>query len=218
MTSVQTAISLRVVDLYHGDHVSNFAQAKTGGVCGIVHKASQGAAFTDSMYAVRRKQAVAAGLLWGAYHFMTAADAELQAANFLHAADPDGQTLMALDFEPGSGRDNTPSLKLLREMLLLLEVKLKRKTVIYSGSLLKQTLGATRDDYLASHRLWLCEYAPEWKLEPLTAWQKPWLWQYTDGTAGPFPRSVAGIPGASKCLDCNHYDGTPAQLAAEWAS
>jgi GH25 family lysozyme M1 (1,4-beta-N-acetylmuramidase) len=213
-----TAINLAVVDLYHGDLVSDFAKAKIAGVHGVIHKASQGASITDSMYPLRRKRAITAGMLWGAYHFMTAAPAELQVAAFLHAADPDDRTLMALDFEPGANSKATPNLALLREMLLLIEGKLKRKAVIYSGSLLKETMGASHDDYLASHRLWLCEYADRWKLAPLVSWEKPWLWQYTDGRSGPFPRTVDGIPGASKCLDCNHYDGTPAQLAAEWAA
>lgn len=208
-------INLRVVDIYHGDIVTDLAVAKIAGICGVIHKASQGAATEDSMYPIRRKRVLAAGMLWGAYHFLTNEPAEQQADRFLKAATPDAQTLMALDFEPSK---MSPTLPILRSMCQILEATLGRKVVIYSGSLLKEALGAAPDAYLGSHRLWLCEYASEWKLAPLTAWQKPWLWQYSGDGLGPEPHSVKGIPGSRGSVDCNHYDGTPAQLAAEWAA
>lgn len=216
----------RVVDLFHGDNVTNFEAAAAAGVWGIIHKASQGAATNpfSTLYARRRQFARAAGLLWGAYHYMTAAPVEQQVANFLNTAMVDKDTLVALDFEPGRTHSTTPSLDQARAFLAQIFDKLGRHAVLYSGSLLKETLGKSKDEFFAAHRLWLCEYAPAWRLEPLVNWPRPWLWQYTDGSpdavklgALPAPK-VPGIPGSIGQLDCNYYDGTREQLVSEWAA
>lgn len=212
-------IAPHVVDLYHGDIVSDFGQARRAGLYGIIHKASEGARFHDTMHGLRRPRAHDASLLWGSYHWLTADPVEAQVEFFLKWAKPDDKTLIAVDYEKAVPPHVTPNIDLLWSFLTQLEGKLGRKAVIYSGSLLKETLGAKTDPFISAHRLWLCHYAPRWKMKPLAAWDKPWLWQYYDGsTRTPYPKTVAGIPGASGKIDCNHYDGTPAQLAAEWAA
>lgn len=92
-------VNLRVVDLYQGDTVSDFDKAARAGVWGIIHKASTGATGWDRKYAERRQKAVAAGLLWGAYHWGTGIDVKRQVDNFLKRAAPDSNTLVALDYE-----------------------------------------------------------------------------------------------------------------------
>ena len=49
--------------------MSSFETVKAAGIAGIIHKATQGLSFQDPTYHDRRTQALAAGLLWGAYHF-----------------------------------------------------------------------------------------------------------------------------------------------------
>jgi lysozyme len=215
-------INPRVVDLYHGDRVTDFAATRAAGVVGIIHKAQQGASDDgrDPLYPIRRQRALAAGLLWGAYHFMTDDDPEQQAAAFLASVFPDRAidkaTLLAVDYEPYGGR--TPSLDQLRAILHAIEARAGRKAVIYSGSLIKETLGAAADDYLAAHRLWLAEYAEQWTTAPLTAWPRPWLWQYTGDGIGPTPHSVAGIQGAGGHVDLNCYEGSDDELIKEWSA
>lgn len=206
------AINLRVVDLYHGDEVTDWAAAKASGIIGIIHKSSQGGTSVDndSTYASRRAAATAAGFLWGCYHFMTNAPADQQAAAFLKAADPDPNTLVAVDFEPNG--DASPTLTILRQLLQILEGHLGRKCVIYSGSLLKETLGGAHDTFLGSHRLWLPEYAATWKLAPLIMWAAPWLWQFSENG------HVPGIPGSQGGVDCSSFDGTNAELTAQWCA
>jgi GH25 family lysozyme M1 (1,4-beta-N-acetylmuramidase) len=210
-----------VIDIYHGDKVTDFGAVKNAGILGIIHKAHQGGASTgsDPAYAIRRKLARAQGLLWGAYHFMTSADVSDQTFWFLRSAfpdtfgEPDDETLIALDYEPFAR--STPSLTQLRDMCHRIEDKCHRKAVIYSGSLLKETLGPNPDPYLMLHRLWLAEYATIYTLRPMTAWQQPWLWQYSGDGAGPGPHGVDGIAGH---VDLNRYAGDAVQLAKEWAS
>ena len=205
------AINLRVVDLYQGDRVASFQKAADFGIWGIIHKATTGATGKDEKYSQRRSPAREAGLLWGAYHWGTDADVAKQVDNFLTRANPDDQTLVALDYE-----DIRMTLGQAREFMALVAEKLGRKPVLYSGHLIKEKLGNKTDAFFGSHRLWLAHYDPNPRVQK--SWKKSWLWQYADRKAGLKPNEVPGLPGDSKGnLDCDSYDGTRAQLKAEWA-
>lgn len=209
------SINLNVVDLYHLDTVTSFSDAAAAGIWGIIHKATTGATGQDSAYASRRQPALDAGLLWGAYHFGTNANVAQQVQNFLTTAQPDAQTLVALDFEEDQGDQMT--LTQAREFLELIEQKLGRKAVLYSGSQIKDALGSTNDTFFGSHRLWL----PDYNADPVVqaSWSTYWLWQYADATDGLEPNQVNGITGDSDGnIDCNSYPGSQQQLATEWAS
>ena len=204
-----------VVDIYHRNRVESFATARNAGVHGIIHKASTGATGRDEAYADRRQKAIDAGMLWGAYHWGTSRPINQQVENFLAASKPDDRTLVALDFEDDPG--NQMTLAGAREFLALIEQKLGRKAVLYSANTIKGALGNTVDPFFGSHRLWLAQYGPTPRVQ--ASWSTYWLWQYTDGTAGPGPRSAPGLPGNHLGnLDCNHYKDSPEQLSAEWAS
>jgi lysozyme len=58
-----------IIDIFHGEATDLAKVQKQDGIIAIIHKATQGAHFTDSSYNARKKQAKALGLLWGAYHF-----------------------------------------------------------------------------------------------------------------------------------------------------
>jgi lysozyme len=204
-----------VVDIYHGDRVDSFTTARNAGVLGIIHKATTGGTGSDDAYARRRQQALDAGMLWGAYHWGTAAPIDRQVDNFLNHAEPDATTLVALDFERDVG--NQMTLQGARDFLAEIQSRLGRRAVLYSGSTIKGALGHTADPFFGAHRLWLAQYGPNAVVQP--SWEGYWLWQYTDGTAGPGPRQAPGIPGNARGdLDCNRFHGTADQLAAEWAS
>jgi GH25 family lysozyme M1 (1,4-beta-N-acetylmuramidase) len=206
---------VRVVDLYHGDRVSSFAKIAAAGVWGIIHKATTGATGKDEKYSGRRPRTLAAGLLWGAYHWGTNADVQKQIDNFLTAADPDEQTLVALDFEDTPG--NQMTLAQARDFLEGVADKLGRKPVLYSGHRIKDGLGTAVDPFFGMHRLWLAHYNETPVVQ--ASWQVYWIWQYTDSTTGLAPNTVPGIPGDDNGnLDCNMYDRTQAALAADWAS
>ncbi len=204
-----------VVDIYHGDGVVSFNEAYAAGLRGVIHKATTGASGADDAYARRRPLATRAGLLWGAYHWGTAAPVNDQVDNFLRVADPDSNTLVALDFERTAGDQMT--IEGAREFLGLISQKLGRNAVLYSGNVVKSDLGLKRDAFFAGHRLWLAQYGPE----PITqrTWSSYWLWQYTDGNVGPGRKTVPGIPGnRQNFLDCDHFPGTVEELRAQWAS
>lgn len=202
-----------VVDLYHGDGVTSFAEARASGLLGVIHKASTGETGRDDAYQARRASVGQAGLLWGAYHWGTAAPVDQQVQNFLTCAAPDSNTLVALDFEQTPGNQMTVAAA--RAFLEQVFAKLGRRPVIYGGDRLKTELGASPDPFFGAHRLWLADYAAAPSLPP--SWSKFFLWQYTDGAAGPGRKTVPGIPGnRGGRLDCDFFDGTSADLGAQW--
>lgn len=194
-----------VIDIYHGNVVHDFAALKAAGIVGVIHKASQGANSADPMYAARRKLATDAGLLWGAYCFNTGEQTTDQIAQFFSHAEPDANTLMALDFE-----DNPHSQMTLGQAEVFLQIadqRLGRKLVLYSGNRIKDLLGVRINTLFGSHRLWLPQYGP--KAVPQASWPAAWLWQYSE---------TGRLPGTDGAIDLNAYAGTADQLKAEWAS
>lgn len=205
-----------VIDLYHGNEVSSFAAARASGILGVIHKATTGGTGRDDLYDERRKAAEAAGLLWGAYHWGTGADPKKQVENFLTRARPGDRTLVALDYELTPS--NQMSIEQVREFLELIEAKLGRKAVIYSGHTLKEALKSRVDPFFGSHRLWLAQYGPAPSVQ--ASWTSYWLWQFTEGKASdPRRCKVPGIPGNHRGeVDCNHYAKPADKLDEEWAS
>lgn len=199
-----------VIDIYHGNAVDSFAEARAAGVLGIIHKATTGQTGKDKAYTDRRREAEAAGLLWGAYHWGTNAPVAAQVDNFLLKAQPDDNTLVALDYELDAKFQM--SFDQAREFLERIHEKLGRRAVLYSGHLIKEKLGNRADPFWGAHRLWLAEYNPTATVQK--SWPSYWLWQYAEKKS-----TVPGIPGnVAGAIDYNHFNGSADQLRAEWAS
>lgn len=212
-------INLKVLDMSHHNagpsgKAIDFAAIAAIGIRGIIHKATQGVGNVDKEYARRRQAATAAGLLWGAYHFADGSRAAAQVAHFLKNAAPDDETLLALDFEPNGG--NTMSLAGARDFLRAIEDATGRKAVLYSGSLIKETLGSKRDAYLGAHRLWLAQYSDAPRVP--SAWSAPWLHQFSGDGSNSHGIRVPGVDAAQAGkLDMNTFPGTDDELAAQWS-
>lgn len=200
-----------VIDIYHGDNVVDFAAVRASGIIGVIHKASQGAGIVDLSYVRRRAMARAAGLLWGAYHFMSLEDGSAQADHFLSVADADDSTLVALDWENVGRRE--PSATQARAFLETIQDKLGRKAKIYSGNVAKEQIKGT-DEFFGAHDLWLCQYGPKWVVQ--ASWKAPWLWQNNGDNYGPGPHRIPGISGLCD-NNCLVDPMTQEQLIATWA-
>jgi lysozyme len=202
-----------VVDLSHNNPGANFDQARTDGILGVIHKASQGSGFVDPAYAPRRKAAQKAGLLWGAYHFGTAADPAAQAQAFLKAATPTPKDLVVLDFElnPASP-GNSMNLAQARTFIGIVREATGVAPGLYGGSTLRERLGTDIDPVLGACWLWWAQYGNAPAIPP--NWPTWTLWQYTDGHHGNGPFAVAGI---GPC-DRDKYQGSPEALRARWLS
>lgn len=78
-----------VIDLsHHNGHNIDFAALARAGIAGVIHKATQGTAFVDPLYAANREKALVAGLLFGSYHFGTGADGGTQGDFYLQTVGP----------------------------------------------------------------------------------------------------------------------------------
>ena len=197
-----------VIDLSHFNTNVNFPQVRASGVVGVIHKATQGTGYVDPTYAQRKPLAVQAGLLWGAYHFGTGDDVDAQVSNFLNTTQPDGSFVLVLDFEDNGS--NSMSLDQAKQFLAAVEQQSGQQPVLYTGGYFNQCTGNQADASLAPYRVWWAQYASAPAVNP--TWPNYWLWQYSDGSAGPDERVVNG---ASPC-DCNAHAGDEASLRATW--
>lgn len=220
-----------VIDISHMTTVSDFSLArKRSNILGVIHKASEGGDFRDPLYAKRRAQAEAAGLLWGAYHFGTHQYSGAQQASlFLSAAKPGPATLLALDLEFNEGNpSNTMQLKQAEDFVQAVFAATNRHPLIYISSSWadgkpmgngKRSLGGgvTERSILSHCPLWLADYRSEPQLP--RAWRgKGWhFWQYAGDTedGGPRGRRVRSVSGVERC-DRNLFRGDAAALSRFW--
>ena len=203
-----------VVDLSHYDPANNYAAVRRAGVVGCIYKCTQGTSYKDGTYVAQRNAALKAGLKWGAYHFADASDPQAQAANFLNTSKLTSDSLFCLDIEENG--DSTVSEGQAETIVNAIEAGLGRpnECVIYSGNLIKEWLGNEKSSFWGARRLWLAQYGSNPEVQ--VSWEKFWLWQYTDGTAGPEPHTIDGCAPAG--IDISSYQGSAEQLAAEWTS
>jgi lysozyme len=210
MAKKQPKITNVVVDLSHHNADPDFVVARqTGGIVGVIHKATQGLAFADPTYAERETAATGEGLLWGAYHFGTGSDGVQQAERFLDVVQPDDATLLVLDFE-ANPQGPSMTLEEARAFVTHVQEVTGRWPGFYSGHYIKELLGTSTDPVLANCWLWLSQYGPTPVVPP--NWSAWTMWQYTDGGLGPEPHTVDGI---GRC-DRDKFRGTIAALRKLW--
>jgi lysozyme len=195
-----------VVDLSHHNSNVDFTKVATQ-VSAVIHKATQGSGFKDPTYAERRKEAMAAGLLWGAYHFGNGSDGAEQAEFFLSNVTP-GEDLLVLDFEANA---TGPSMSLTEAHAFVSTVfaATGHYPGLYAGHYLKEMHGGTVDEVLQNCWLWIAQYSSQ-PVIPVT-WADFTLWQYTDGAAGPNPVPVAGV---GRC-DRDQFNASAAGVTAD---
>jgi len=193
-----------VLDISHHNEVASWSAIRAAGIIGIIHKASEGNYNVDETYTSRRNEAMRAGLLWGAYHFMRPGSQQEQAEWFIKAAKPGPNDLICADYE-----DDEMDLNDLQAFLQAVEGLTGRKAVIYSGHLIKEGVGEKHIPWLADHQLWIAQYTdasqPEW---PKATWPKYMLWQFTD---------TGAAPGVSGNVDCNSTQMSEQELRSAWS-
>lgn len=202
MSSVQ-ALNV-VIDLSHFNTVTSFADVKSAGIVGIIHKATQGTNWSDPTYSIRKPQALAAGLLWGAYHFGTNDDGAAQAQYFLKVVNPGPNDLLALDFEENPGSQMT----IAQAEQFVTEVfnQTGRYPGFYSDALAGKLLGNNKSAILANCWFWRAQYGSSAPIVPPT-WSTWTMWQYTE--SGP-------VSGISAPCDRDTFNGTMDQLSQLW--
>ncbi|HTJ64481.1 MAG TPA: glycoside hydrolase family 25 protein [Alphaproteobacteria bacterium] len=221
-----------VIDISHLNTVTDFTLIRQNShIHGILHKASEGGDWVDDAYTMRRPQAEAAGILWGAYHFGTHQySGEDQARNFLAAAQPGPRTLVALDFEPNERHPkNSMDLAQAEAFVRVVYRETGRLPLVYThpnwangvaygraGTFLRRCVD--ENSVLAQCDLWLADYRESPEIP--NAWaRRGWrFWQYAgnetqdDDAYGSASRAVVGV---DRC-DRNLFAGDVAALHRYW--
>jgi lysozyme len=217
-----------VIDISYMTTVKDFTLARRkSNILGVIHKASEGGDWRDPVYARRRAQAEAAGLLWGAYHFGTRQfSGKEQAHTFLDTARPGPSTLLALDLELNElNPANTMHLHQAEEFVHTVFAATGRYPLLYTSAAWAngrpmgqppRSLGGpiTPHSILANCPLWLGDYRSQ--PEVPGAWKgKGWhFWQYA-GDGGPRSGRTRGVWGIERC-DRNLFRGDAAALERYW--
>eukprot|EP00357_Protocruzia_adherens_P013577 CAMPEP_0115031512 /NCGR_PEP_ID=MMETSP0216-20121206/38588_1 /TAXON_ID=223996 /ORGANISM="Protocruzia adherens, Strain Boccale" /LENGTH=239 /DNA_ID=CAMNT_0002409197 /DNA_START=79 /DNA_END=799 /DNA_ORIENTATION=+ len=213
-----------VVDISHWQGTDlDFNEAyNTAGIRGIIHKATEGTTSVDDAYSTNRRNAKAAGMLWGAYHFATGSDAAAQAEHFLNVVNPDSETLLVLDFESNPD-GSSMSVDQAVEWVNYVKEKHGKYPVLYGGGYLKDMLGGSANPTLSQCPLWLAEYGSDPELPP--GWGYYSLWQYTDGVHGPVVEYTDGVHGPTPHntpglgnVDKDIWNGTDDSLRRFWTT
>ena len=194
-----------IIDISHYESTLDLNAAKSAGIVAVIHKATEGATYQDPMYASRRSQAQSLGLLWGAYHFGTAADVNQQIQNFVDTANFGANDLVALDYEVLSGDQMT--LAQAEEFVTTFQSTYGFWPLIYGSNLLTSVPSTSP---LANCGLWIAQYADETQPSLPPAFTSYALWQFTDGT-NPQQTLTAGV-----ACDRNRYNGMKIGLMAAW--
>jgi lysozyme len=197
-----------VIDISHYEKISqDFTQVAKSGIVAVIMKATQGVNFVDPTFLERVREAKAAGLLVGAYHFLDGSNPAEQIAHFLTVAVSEGGVeWLALDWEPYPNSQAT-AMQAATAAASIEAVQDVWPTLYTIRSMLN---GPNKT--LLNCPLWLAEYGSRPIPPPgFTAWK---LWQHTDGQVG---SSVNPVPGIGPC-DRSKFAGTVSELKAWWAN
>jgi lysozyme len=200
-----------VIDLSHHNTVTSFEAVRASGILGVIHKATEGSTFVDGDYEEHRAQALAAGLMWGAYHFGVRRNVQDQVDHFLNTVNPGPTDLLVLDFEPNPN-EGTMRLAEAEEFVERINEQIGHFPGLYSGqAFIRDQLRNRTETVLQNCFLWIARYNTLLPQVP-SAFPTFTLWQYTDGSAGPQPHRV---PGIGRC-DRNKFNGDEAGLKRLW--
>lgn len=193
-------------NLYNGIDVSewqaniNFSKVKNSGVDIVYIRTGKGSNYVDAYFQANYKNAKAAGLNIGFYHYVTATttDEAIKQANFFVSLikDLDSDCKLAMDFESFDSLNTEEINAIASTFLQTVEELSGRDVIIYSN-----TYNAidTWNESLTIYPLWIAEYGVE---EPRVndKWDSWVGFQYSDtGT-------ISGITSNSVDLDYFTYD------------
>lgn len=170
-------------------------------------KAAEGNTFTDARVGTNRRQARAAGLMVGTYHFArpssggySLADAEDEARHYLGIIGPGltDEEVVVLDLEDDRVSPGRPLQSWALRWLEVVEAATGRVPILYSyAPYLREHIG--NDGRFRRYPLWLADYTPPAAV--VAPWGGHTIWQHTSSG------TVHGIPGRA---DLNRFDGDAA--------
>lgn len=177
----------------------DFKKAKAAGAEFVFIKSSQ-ANWQDEDILYNWKNAKSAGLLRGAYHFMTwDVKPETQVEFMWNLIKSDaGELPPVIDFEWWGNKIPSNGIQMLWAFVVRLEAMCGRRPIIYTAPGWWTQYGASQD--WARYPLWQAQYNS--KPDPLLPWGTNWtFWQYTSNGDG------LRFGCESKDVDLNYFNG-----------
>jgi len=186
------------VDVSHHQNLINWGRVRRDGKRFAFIKVTEGARYTDPLYALNQRNARAAGLRVGAYHFArpTAdlASAVRQADHFLAWFNlHDGDLLPVLDLEEANGLDSAALTNWTLVWLNRIRGRTGLSALIYASPVFwANHLGDTSTIAAEGYTLWIADWDSDVPKTPAADWNATgWsVWQYDD---------CGRVPGISGC-------------------
>lgn len=191
---------IKGVDVYHDDDINSWANVKSAGYQFAFIKCSQGLN-ADVKFEQYFKGAKAAGLIAGAYHFMSysssgSKQAEVAVSRCEHAGMGKDDLPLVCDWEYSDGHDPKESeIATVREFLAKVKELTGRTPIIYCSNYLPISLG--NPSWFRAYPLWIARYGAN----PSSAnWS---FWQYSES---------AHVSGIGNEADANYFNGSLDEL------
>lgn len=198
------------VDVSHHQGNIDWAQVKPAGAKFCYAKATEGRTHTDPRFVVNHKGARNAGLVVGAYHFLSHGTAPAdQADNFASVYEPvrdaaaDLPPVLDLEWDPKPGTSHdrwtgqSPKQIVDKciEWLKIARQKFGKEPLIYTNKHWWEKMLGDEGKRLASYRIWMARYSKfDFPEPPMPDGLKWAIWQFTEH---------GRIPGTSGNIDVN---------------
>ncbi|PYE49871.1 lysozyme [Paenibacillus barcinonensis] len=210
------------IDVSHHNGNIDFKKVAADGISFVFIKATQGKSFRSSKFLQFVRDAKAAGLLIGAYHYVddsagSVDAAKAEAQNFYRAIQDAGGIGVfdlppVMDYESNKNGHSKATITAVAKTLLEEVHKLTGvKPLVYTyPAFIGNFTG------LSSYPLWIARYSTQTPADA-SGWTGWDFWQYSDGAAGGYlPRGNRKVDGISGAVDLNEFDGTVAELKARY--
>lgn len=191
----------KCIDISHWQDFPDFEEVAAAGVIAMIHKCTEGTSYIDPNRTRNCNNAMAAGIAVATYHWIKPGNPTGQMKFYLDVLDPADGERVVIDYE----EDGCQLDELVEAVKYLKADPRNLQVTVYSGHLLKEQLGNTRNEYLAENTdLWLAQYTsgePSWSDETYSYWT---LWQYSESG------QIDGIYGGE--VDLNRFNGSDENL------
>lgn len=176
----------------------DFNRVKASGIDVVYIKAGEGGQITDPYFKQNYLKAARAGLIFGAYYYVTAkntSEAKAQANDFFNLIRATSfNARPAMDFEDFSGMEREDINEIGLTFLEELERLTKITPMIYTNASSAETIWS---DAFSKYPLWLADYSERDEFPPdITVWESWTGFQYSN---------TGTIPGISGNVDLNKF-------------
>ncbi|WP_269055251.1 glycoside hydrolase family 25 protein [Paenibacillus tundrae] len=210
------------IDVSHHNGNIDFKKVAADGISFVFIKATQGKSFRSTKFLQFVKDAKAAGLLIGAYHYVddsagSVESAKAEAQNFYKAIQAAGgigtfDLPPVMDYESNKNGHSKATITAVATTFLAEIQKLTGvKPLVYTYPAFIGNFSG-----LSGYPLWIARYSTQTPADA-SGWTRWDFWQYSDGAAGGYPpRGTRKVDGISGAVDLNEFDGTVAELKAKY--